>query len=135
MFHYGVEVRNESLLGEPYFKCLRQRGAGHVFNSWTRMPPIGRQLDLPGSLTSDVVISRALLRPGRTYEQAVRMFQPYGQIKDAYPEGYRDIARLIRVATEKPQRRVFLAVNNRWVGNAIAAIEAILNELERGDSP
>jgi uncharacterized protein YecE (DUF72 family) len=130
-FHYGIEVRNEALLGEEYFATLRKHRVGHVFNSWTRMPPIGQQLDRPGSITSDVVVSRVLLRPGRTYEQAVQSFQPYDQVKDPYPQGYRDVARLVRSATAQPGRKVFIAVNNRFVGNAPQAIEVILDELDR----
>jgi uncharacterized protein YecE (DUF72 family) len=131
-FRYGVEVRNERLLGAPYFDCLRRHRVAHVLNSWTRMPTIGAQLSLPGSITTDVLISRVLLKPGRTYEQAVKLFQPYDQVKDAYPQGYRDVANLVRAATQAPQRRAFIAVNNRFVGNAIVAIREILDELEKG---
>lgn len=130
-FRYGVEIRNQSLLGDSYFDCLRQHRVSHVFNSWTRMPPIGKQLELPGSLTSDVVVSRVLLRPGRTYEQAVQMFQPYDQVKDPYPQGCRDVANLVRAATKQTGRKIFVAVNNRYVGNAPATIEEILGALDK----
>lgn len=131
IFRYGIEIRNESLLGEDYFGCLRRHRVGHVFNSWTRMPPIRKQLDLPGSITSDVVVSRVLLRPGRTYEQAVKMFQPYDEVKDPYPQGYLDVAKLVRTVARVTGRKIYVAVNNRYTGNAPNAIEAILNELER----
>ena len=129
LFRYGVEIRNENLLGPEYFQCLRQRGVSHVFNSWTRMPPIRKQLERPGSITSDLVISRVLLKPGRTYEQAVQQFQPYREMRDQYPQGFRDVAALVRTARTIPNTRVFVAVNNRFVGNAIYAIEEILTEL------
>ena len=45
---YAVEIRNEEFLTPMYFAVLREHGVAHVFNSWTRMPPIGDQLDLPG---------------------------------------------------------------------------------------
>jgi len=129
-FRFAIEVRNEQLLGERYFERLRRHRVGHVFNSWTRMPRIGRQLELPGAVPSDIVVCRALLRPGRAYEQAVQMFQPYDRIKDPYPQGYRDVATVVRTATAQARRRVYVAVNNRFVGNSPNAIEEILNELD-----
>jgi uncharacterized protein YecE (DUF72 family) len=134
-FHYGVEIRNRDLLGDAYFECLRRNRVAHVFNSWTRMPTVGEQLQLPGSLTADLVICRALLRPGRNYEEAVRTFQPYNEVRDPYPEGYRDIAALVRSASARgPKTKVFLAVNNRFVGNAITAISEILEQLEKSQA-
>ena len=59
-----------------YFAVLREHGVAHVFSSWTRMPAIGDQLDLPGSLSGPFIVARALLRPGRTYDEAVDAFAP-----------------------------------------------------------
>ena len=131
-FPYSVEIRTAPLLGADYFACLRRHGVGHAFNSWTRMPTIGEQVAAPGAFTSDPVVARVLLRPGRAYEEAVQLFQPYAEVRDPYPEGYRDVARLVRAATEPAaKRKVFVVINTRWVGNAIRAIEAILDELEK----
>ena len=65
---YAVEVRNDEFLTPAYFAVLREHDVAHVFNSWTRMPSIGAQLDLPGALTAPFIVARALLRPGRTYD-------------------------------------------------------------------
>ncbi len=124
---YGVEVRTDNLLGPEYFKCLHRHGAAHVFNSWTRMPTIGTQLELPDVFTADFVVVRALLRPGRTFAQAVQAFQPYTEIRDPYPEGYRDVAQLVRRA----KREVFVAAGNRFAGNAPLTIRAVLDELDK----
>ena len=75
---------------------LREHNVAHVFNSWTRMPPIGAQLDLEGSITADFVVARALLKPGRLYEDAVKLFKPYDRIRDPFPDLRRDLARLAR---------------------------------------
>jgi uncharacterized protein YecE (DUF72 family) len=66
---YAVEVRNDEFLTPMYFAVLREHGVAHVFNSWTRMPAIGDQLDLPGSISAPFIVARALLRPGRTYDE------------------------------------------------------------------
>ena len=75
-----------------YFAVLREHGVAHVFNSWTRMPPIGDQLDLPGSVSGPFIVARALLRPGRTYDEAVDAFAPYDRIQDPSPPLRRDLA-------------------------------------------
>ncbi|HEX9893588.1 MAG TPA: DUF72 domain-containing protein, partial [Gemmatimonadales bacterium] len=59
---YAVEVRNEEFLTPAYFAVLREHNVAHVFTSWTRMPPLGAQLDLDGAITTDYLIARALLR-------------------------------------------------------------------------
>jgi uncharacterized protein YecE (DUF72 family) len=128
---YAVEIRTKKLLGKDYFGVLRHHNVAHTFNSWTRMPAVGEQLDLPDSLTADFSVARLLLRPDRTYEQAVSTFQPYTEVKDPYPEGYRDAARLIRlVKSGSTKRIVYLAVNNRYVGNTHVAINEIIKQLE-----
>ena len=82
---YAVEIRNEEFLTPMYFAVLREHGVAHVFNSWTRMPPIGDQLDLPGSLSAPFIVARALLQQGRTYDEAVDAFAPYDRIQDPSP--------------------------------------------------
>ena len=71
---YAVEIRNEDFLGPAYFAVLREHGVAHVFNSWTRMPEIGAQLDRPGSLTARFLVARALLKTGQSYSEAVDQF-------------------------------------------------------------
>jgi hypothetical protein len=49
----------------------------HVFNSWEAMPPVAKQMAMPGSPTNpSLVAARFLLKPGRRYEEAVKTFQP-----------------------------------------------------------
>ena len=125
---YAVELRNQEYLVPPYFAVLREHNVAHVFNSWTRMPAIGEQLDLPGSMSAPFAVARVLLRPGRTYKDAVAAFAPYDEIRDKNPELRADVARLIRMATEL-RIPAYVLVNNRAEGSApktIAAIAALL---------
>ena len=122
-FRYAVEVRNREFLEPRYFECLRAHNVAHVFNSWTRMPGLAEQLDIPDAVTADFLVSRALLRPGRGYKQAVQSFQPYESIQDPYPEGRASLERLVTEA-RRDQRPAYLYVNNRLEGNAPATIEA-----------
>jgi uncharacterized protein YecE (DUF72 family) len=125
---YAVEIRNEDFLTPMYFAVLREHGVAHVFNSWTRMPPIGHQLDLPGSISASFIVARALLRPGRTYDEAVDAFAPYDRIREPNPKLRRDLVRLVQAAVNT-RIPAYLLVNNRTEGSAPLTIAAIAEML------
>ena len=126
---YAVEVRNEELLTPAYFAVLREHDVAHVFNSWTRMPPIGAQLDLPGALTAPFLVARALLRPGRSYDEAVDAFSPYDRILEADAGVRVDLVRLaeLAIAANVP---AYVLVNNRLEGSAPFTILAVAQMLD-----
>ena len=127
---YAVEVRNEEFLTPMYFAVLREHGVAHVFSSWTRMPAIGHQLDLPGSVSGPFIVARALLRPGRTYDEAVDAFAPYDRIQEPNPELRADLLRLIDTAV-KTRIPAYLLVNNRAEGSSpltVAEVARLLPE-------
>lgn len=130
---YGVEIRNEDFLTPAYFAVLREHDVAHVFNSWTRMPSIGEQLDRPGSVTARFLVARALLRPGRKYAEAVDRFAPYDRIREAHPPLRRDLVRLARTAAEL-KIPAYLLVNNRAEGSAPLTITAVARLLAQPGS-
>lgn len=121
---YAVEIRSPELLEPEYFAALKTHGVAHVFNSWTRMPSIGEQLLDEDAFTADFTVVRALLRPGRTYNDAVDAFSPYDRIQDPYPEGRRDIVSVIDRALSQGIRP-WVLVNNRFEGSAPYTIESL----------
>ena len=123
-FRYAVELRNPELLHDLHGAVLREHGVAHVFNSWTDMPPIGVQLDLPWTFSAGFTVARALLKPGRKYEDAVRLFEPYQRIQEPLPDLRRDLMRLM---AEAVRRRIeaLIVVNNRAEGNAPGTIRAL----------
>jgi uncharacterized protein YecE (DUF72 family) len=139
-FRYAVEVRNREYLAPRYFDVLRAHRVAHVFNSWTRMPPIGEQMAITNSLsadadssqagaaafTADFTVVRALLRPGRAYEDAVAMFTPYDQVRDENPDARESLRALIRRMREE-RRAAYIFVNNRLEGNAPETIRAVVD--------
>lgn len=129
-WRYGVEVRNRSFLHPDYFAVLARHGVAHVYNSWEDMPSVHDQLALPGSRTApDFCAARFLLKPGRAYEEAVRRFSPYDRIQEVNPEGRAAGARLIRdTVTKGKPARAFLYVNNRFEGNALETVSAMLDQ-------
>ncbi len=126
---YAVEVRNEEFLIPAYFAVLREHDVAHVFNSWTRMPRIGAQIDLPGALTAPFIVARALLRPGRTYDDAVDAFSPYDRVLDADGGVRTDLVRLAQVALAA-NVPAYILVNNRLEGSAPLTILAVAHMLD-----
>jgi uncharacterized protein YecE (DUF72 family) len=126
-FRYSVEIRNPEFLGPDYFDCLARHGVAHVFNAWARMPELGEQIRLPDAYTAGFTVCRALLRRGRAYADAVKLFSPYEDIQEPNPEGRKAIRDLIDWAKDN-RRAAFIFVNNRFEGNAPRTIEAIVEQ-------
>jgi hypothetical protein len=93
------------------------------------MPPIGVQLDLPGALTAPFLVARALLRPGRSYDEAVDAFSPYDRILDADAGVRVDLVRVaeLALAANVP---AYVLVNNRLEGSAPFTILAVAQMLD-----
>jgi uncharacterized protein YecE (DUF72 family) len=127
---YGVEIRNAHFLHPDYFAVLARHRVAHVYNSWQDMPSLEEQLAVQESRTNPRLAgARLLLRPGRTYEEAVKLFGPYDRIKDRYQAGRSAAANLIREARNRgPTARTFIYVNNRFEGNALETLDAIVDE-------
>ncbi|HEU5219201.1 MAG TPA: DUF72 domain-containing protein [Gemmatimonadales bacterium] len=125
---YAVEIRNPEFLTPAYFAVLREHDVSHVLSSWTRMPSIGMQLDLPGVITAGFLVVRALLRPGRLYADAVDAFQPYDRIRDPNPELRSDLVRVVETA-EQLRIPAYILVNNRAEGSAPRTIAAVVELL------
>ncbi len=127
-FRYSVEIRNPEYLGPDYFSLLNSHNTAHDFNSWTRMPELLDQIAMPGSFTADFTVVRALLKRGRTYEQAVKTFEPYKLVQDPN-SGVREALRQIADRAWKTRQPAYVFVNNRLEGNAPGTIEAVADSL------
>ena len=136
-WRYGVEVRNRNLLQPDYFEVLQRHGVAHIFNQWTKMPDVGEQLRLPGSLDcAGHMAARFLLKQGRDFEDAVNLFSPYTAVKEPHEGARQAAAELVRLALIKNKRtgqrskRLFLYVNNRLEGNSLETIRALIKLLD-----
>lgn len=124
---YSVEIRNPEFLAPEYFAALRNHNVAHTFNAWGRMPELSSQIALKNAFTADFTVTRALLKHGRGYENAVGLFQPYDRIQEPNPRGreaLRDLVKQAR-ATGEP---AFIFVNNRFEGNAPGTIAAVVED-------
>lgn len=125
-FQFAVEVRNKGFLKPEYFETLRKHNAAHVFNHWTKMPPLREQLAAAGAppFTAGFAVARLLTPLGVKYEKAVQMNAPYDSIKARLSEMRDDVERLIDQALEY-NIRLFLLVNNRTEGCAPLTIQEL----------
>jgi uncharacterized protein YecE (DUF72 family) len=126
-WRFAVEIRNADFLTPDYFDCLRAHAVTHVYNAWTRMPEIAEQMRIAASRTTELVVARALLRRGRPYEDAVRMFSPYEQIKDVNEPVRGALKELIHTARVEG-RPAFIYVNNRLEGNSPGTIVVVTED-------
>lgn len=125
---YAVEVRNPEYLGADYFATLKSHGVAHVCNAWTRMPELLDQVEMPGVDTADFLVARALLKKGRSYEQAVGMFEPYRETQEPNPRA-RDGLVALGERARRRKKPAFLFINNRLEGFAPGTIEAVADAL------
>lgn len=126
---YSVEIRNAEYLCPEYFALLKKHGVAHVFNAWSRMPELEVQTKIEPAFTADFTVTRALLRRGRQYEQAVQSFEPYSETKDPLPATRQALRELIQRSLGE-RRAAYIFINNRLEGNAPNTIEAIVEGIE-----
>ena len=125
---FAVEIRTPAYFAPEYFDVLRRRNAAHVFNWWTRTPPLLEQWQAAQPLPSSRALVRILVPPGMPYAQAVERFRPYDRIQAPREDMRRDLVRLIRHVTEAGAD-AFVLVNNRAEGCAPLTIRALAREL------
>ena len=129
-YEYSVELRNSEFLTTEYLKMLSSHGVAHVLNNWTRMPPIIDQIKIAGVLTSSFSVARALLKPGRKYEEAVELFKPYDKVKEENPELRMGLVESVHRCIAEG-KTLYAYVNNRAEGNSPKTIEGILDMLDK----
>ena len=126
-FRFAIEVRNPEFLDEPYFEALRNHGIAHVFNAWTKMPPLNEQVNRADTFTSNFTVTRALLTPGRSYEEAVQTFSPYTAVREPN-QAVRDAIRQVLQRAKERSERSYIFVNNRLEGFAPGTILAVTED-------
>ena len=129
---YAVELRNPELFTDIHGEVLKRHAVAHVFNSWTDVPTIGAQLALGWTFTAPFTVARALLKPGRAYSDAVKLFEPYDRLREPLPELRRDLVRLID-ETVRRRTEARILVNNRAEGYAPGTIRALAELWEEGE--
>jgi uncharacterized protein YecE (DUF72 family) len=118
---YAVEIRNPDLVKPEFYALLKSLGISPAFSLWTKMPSLRSQWEAfmagGGASPGVPLVGLGLLREGRSYEESVRLFQPYKETKDIYPEARQDLAALA-ISAMQQGRKAFILLNNRLEGSA-----------------
>ena len=126
---YSVEIRTEEFFTEAYLALLAKHRIAHVLSQWSYMPEVGEQLKRPGIFTADFRVARFLLRRGRPYERAVKIFSPYREAREVNEPARTAARTLIFDLPQKDGKPIFTYFNNRLEGNALNTIWSVI----RGD--
>lgn len=127
---YAVEIRNANWLHPDYFAMLASHGVAHVYNQWTRMPPVLEQMAVHPPEANPFVAARFLLTPGRSHEWSREQFEPFHQLREIDPEAREAMARLLGAAMAGDGARpTYLYVGNELEGNALHTISDVLGGL------
>lgn len=95
------------------------------------MPPVSEQMAAAKRAGthghSNRVVARLLLKPGRTYAEAVERFQPYDQVQEPLDDVRAAGRALIGEGRVQGERcKTFIFVNNRLEGNSLGTLAALV---------
>jgi hypothetical protein len=125
---YHIEERTDRLKTAAYFDFLRRHKIGNVFSHWTWLPDLKRQWEQAGGFTGALSITRLMTPLRMPYEEAYARYSPFNELKDEFPEMYRDTARIIREGMSAGIPTVTVS-NNRAGGNSNEINLRIVHEL------
>ncbi|MGB5192950.1 MAG: DUF72 domain-containing protein [Polyangiales bacterium] len=123
-FPFAVELRDRKLLTERYARTLRDNGASHVFNYWSRMPGIAEQMRVDGLLDGAPVVARLLLPPGKRYADLKEAYAPFDRIVAPQPQMRHDVVALVRAALAR-NAECYVLVNNKAEGSSPLTVQAL----------
>jgi len=116
---------NEVGLGpRPPRTCSRLRFYSSRVQRVDADAALAEQVAMSETFTADFSVVRALLRKGRGYEQAVKLFEPYRETQEPDELTRAALADIAR-RSMREKRRAYAYVNNRLEGNAPSTIEAV----------
>ncbi len=123
-FHYAIELRDPRLLTTAYRQLLQHSGATHVYNFWSQMPSLKRQLEHISIPQNSKTILRLLLPPGSDYEKRRRQLEPFQHLQEPQTQ-MRDDVRTIANEVLAQQGQLFILVGNKSEGCAPLTVEAL----------
>jgi len=127
-WRYHIEERTDRLKTPDYFAFLHEWSIGNVFSHWTWLPDLRTQWDQAGGFTGAWSITRLLTPLRVAYEETYARYHPFAELKDEFPQMYRDAAFIIDQGLKAGVPTVTVA-NNRAGGNANEINQRVLNEL------
>ena len=125
---YAFELRDTRLFTARYLSVLRAGGASHVFNLWTRMPPLAEQLRRTRGWVGSPMVIRLMIPPGKRYEDLAAAFLPFDRMQAPQPQMRRDVVALVRRALEAGVES-YVIVNNKAEGSSPLTAAALAERI------
>lgn len=130
---YAFEIRDARLFTPRYLSVLRDGGASHVFNYWSRMPSLAAQFEsvervLGKGWVGEPLVLRLMIPPGKRYGDLAAAFAPYDRLRVPQPAMREDVVRLVRAAREAG-RESWVIVNNKAEGSSPLTVVALAERL------
>jgi uncharacterized protein YecE (DUF72 family) len=119
-FTYAVEIRNPELVKPTTYELLAKLDLAPVFSVWTKMPSIREQWQAYQKSSTNQnlpLVGMGLLKPGRSYDEAVQLFQPFKERKEPCQEVLEDLA-MIALEGLRRSQKTYILLNNRLEGSA-----------------
>lgn len=130
-FQYAVELRQREWMTADYAQVLGAHGASHVFNYWSRMPPLSEQADVIAPESQPLTVIRLLLPTGARYEQQRDAFRPFDRMQAPDLAMRAQAVALTRRAVAAA-RDVFILVNNKAEGSSPLTVMELARLLAAG---
>jgi uncharacterized protein YecE (DUF72 family) len=132
---YAVELRRREYLEPGYWQCLERRGAAHVFNYWSGMPPLGAQLrSAPARLPGRLAVCRLLVPPGGDYEALRAAYAPFDRLRRPDP-AMRAGVRALSERCAAQGLELFVLAGNKAEGSAPLTARALAGVLAPARAP
>jgi hypothetical protein len=93
------------------------------------MPPVGRQLAVPGVLSAPFVVCRLSIPPGHRYEERRDAFAPFNRIVEPSPSARADVADLARACAAQGKKPLYVVVNNKVEGSSPLTVRALVERM------
>ena len=134
-FEFGVELRTKEYLHDEFYAALRAMNefipVAPIVTSWTRTPPLDEQWQLVVKHDFAFTQVRVMMRPGRTRDEAVQIFEPYARIRERVPVVRRALANIVKDSLERA-RPCYVFMNNHLEGCAHQTIAEFIEMELRG---
>ncbi len=129
-FPFAIELRDRRLLVPEYVRVLREHGAVHVFNYWSRMPGLGEQMRREGLLHGSLLVVRLLLPPGGRYSDLKEAYAPFDRLVAPQPAMRRELVELVERGLGEGME-AYVLVNNKAEGSSPLTVRALAELLAR----
>ena len=129
-FPFAVELRDRKLLTPEYVRTLRKHGAAHVFNYWSRMPTLAKQMRVDELLGGSLLVVRLLLPPATRYADLKDAYAPFDRLVAPQPEMRQDVVKLVQAALDR-EMECYVLVNNKAEGSSPLTVRALAEQLAR----